>query len=174
MTQDDIVILTLFYFLALVTIGAVLERSNFVNKNPPKGIFGPLVGIIVMLAIVSPPFIATLLLGEYPPRRDNLEELQALLSSRSLIVICIWAALILYRFRGTNPLFYGLAEVFFGVTAILVSISSSSPEIVGKLVALSGGIYIIVRGLDNIDEGLPARFRPFWDFVFRQRQHYKR
>ena len=34
------------------------------------------------------------------------------------------------------------------------------------LLALMGGVYIVVRGLDNIDHGLPLRWRWAWRHVF--------
>jgi hypothetical protein len=34
------------------------------------------------------------------------------------------------------------------------------------MLALMGGVYIVVRGLDNIDQGLPERWRPAWRRVF--------
>ena len=34
------------------------------------------------------------------------------------------------------------------------------------VLALMGGVYLVVRGLDNIDHGLPERWRPAWRRVF--------
>jgi hypothetical protein len=57
-------------------------------------------------------------------------------------------------------------ELGFGIFAIVAVINSSSHEIVGRLVGLFGGIYVIVRGLDNIDKEVPARIRTIWAVVF--------
>ena len=35
-----------------------------------------------------------------------------------------------------------------------------------KLIGVMAGIYIIVRGLDNVDRGLPLSWRPHWDRAF--------
>jgi len=38
-----------------------------------------------------------------------------------------------------------------------------------KAVGILGGIYILVRGMDNIDKDLPQKWRRVWDCVFPKR-----
>ena len=35
-----------------------------------------------------------------------------------------------------------------------------------ELISIIGALYIIVRGLDHIDKGLPIQFRDKWDWWF--------
>jgi hypothetical protein len=46
-----------------------------------------------------------------------------------------------------------------GLSALEIALANS--------VGLLAGIYVLVRGLDNVDRGLPERWRPVWDKVFR-------
>jgi hypothetical protein len=75
-------------------------------------------------------------------------------------------ALVFFRFRGSRPFRYGLFEVFVGAIAIWIAIHTSGRSLVETAIPFFGGIYIIVRGLDNIDKGLPERYRSRWDKVF--------
>jgi hypothetical protein len=71
----------------------------------------------------------------------------------------------LYILRSKQRFVYGSIEVIVGIAAISTTIfsQSSSPGL-ALLIAVSSGIYIIVRGLDNIDNGLgnPDQKLPAW------------
>jgi hypothetical protein len=78
----------------------------------------------------------------------------------------LWPAVIitvfvLFCLRGVWPAAYGCVEIFVGVTTI-----SIATQIVGvsppRLLSLASGIYIIIRGLDNVDKGIPNSWRPQW------------
>jgi hypothetical protein len=53
---------------------------------------------------------------------SSLADLQGLLSSKILIVVCVWVALMAYMHRGATPVLYGLAEIGVGTAAIFVAI----------------------------------------------------
>lgn len=76
-------------------------------------------------------------------------------------------SIILYGFRTKYPLYYGLSETVVGATAIWFAIAQIQQEAnqVQRLLATLGGVYIIVRGLDNIDKQVPDRLKPFWYYV---------
>lgn len=81
-------------------------------------------------------------------------------------VLC--AGIILYRLRGTQPFAYGISEFCVAVVAIFVSITATNQGTLAKLLGIMGGIYIMIRGLDNIDKGLTSTstLRAKWDILF--------
>ena len=85
-------------------------------------------------------------------------------------VLWFIVAMALFWIRGSRPVWYGVLEVFIGTTAIFYAIYSQPdgfPEnLTSKLLALASGIYIIVRGLDNIDKGVPERYKFTWKKLF--------
>jgi hypothetical protein len=140
--------------MVAMTAHAVVAQSPFFGEKADR-----IMGAIGSVALAG----AFLLLG-FTLRRQP--DVQSLLSSPMLIVVCVWIAFMFYRIRGTHPQVYGIMEVVLGACAIFTVIYSSSHEIVGRLVALFGGTYIIVRGLDNIDKDVPARLHRIWGMVF--------
>jgi hypothetical protein len=75
-------------------------------------------------------------------------------------------AVILYRLRGRYPFVYGMIEIFVALIATGVAILTPSDVPLNKIVTILGGIYIFVRGLDNVDKGLPDTWRPWWTRCF--------
>lgn len=72
-----------------------------------------------------------------------------------LSVGALIAGFILFSFRYHYLPFYGLVEVIFGcVTALL---QNKIVYDATSLAAIAASIYIVVRGLDNIDKGLQAK-----------------
>jgi hypothetical protein len=93
------------------------------------------------------------------------------------LVGAITAAVFLYGMRFRRRLIYGIVELLFGLIAISLSSFSQGPVFaapdeqppfapLASWVAFAAGVYIIVRGLDNIRLGLPERWRPRWDKIF--------
>lgn len=60
-------------------------------------------------------------------------------------------SLLLYKIKKRQPLLYGTLEILIGISAIWFSITTSqvAANPVQKLITISGGVYIIVRGIDN-------------------------
>ncbi|MBR1217887.1 hypothetical protein JQ557_07795 [Bradyrhizobium sp. U87765 SZCCT0131] len=76
-----------------------------------------------------------------------------------LIIICVLASgLILFVIRSKQPFIYGLAEVHVGAGSALISIFGKqiAAERLLSALAILAGLYIIVRGIDNIDKALPT------------------
>jgi hypothetical protein len=61
---------------------------------------------------------------------------------------------------GSSPV--ALLALWFAVTA-------PNQSLLPRGIGIFSGIYIIVRGLDNIDKGLPLKFRKRWDRCFPKR-----
>jgi hypothetical protein len=77
---------------------------------------------------------------------------------------------LLYWLRFKRRVEYGVIEIFVAIAAIWVAIiSSESPtdDLMARATAIFAGVYIMVRGLDNIEQGLKgerqARWRRFFE-----------
>jgi hypothetical protein len=85
-----------------------------------------------------------------------------------LVIILTIISIFLYGLRSNFPATYGAIEIFVGVTAINTSIVHGFPN--GSIQAVSvisilGGMYIVVRGLDNIDKSIPDEYRVIWNVL---------
>jgi len=96
------------------------------------------------------------------------------------IFLTIIAGLFFYWLRCCLRFWYGVCEIVVAVVVIyltfvppytVVVLEDMSPGrlLMSKGVGILGGIYILVRGLDNLDEDLPAKWRPIWDRIFPTR-----
>jgi hypothetical protein len=72
------------------------------------------------------------------------------------IPIAVLTAWGLYLLRDRVRSAYGLTEVIAGIAAISTSVLSRAGTEAAHLIAVLGGIYIVVRGLDNIEQGMDA------------------
>jgi hypothetical protein len=74
----------------------------------------------------------------------------------------------LFRLRQAHQAVYGLLEVMFGIiTANYAWPNFYQTSSVGSIAALLGSLYVIVRGLDNIDKSLKhPDLRRAWKSVF--------
>jgi hypothetical protein len=65
---------------------------------------------------------------------------------------CIFAACLLYKMRRQTTLLYGGAEILFGVVTLFGTLGAAQTSGMQALdwVKFVGGLYVIVRGLDNI------------------------
>lgn len=88
----------------------------------------------------------------------------------------------LYALRSWNRLIYGILELCFACLTILGTVSihflREAPN--GGLVTwldnlpIAAGVYVFVRGMDNVGEGLKKRnggkAPVFWDWLFPEKQ----
>jgi hypothetical protein len=104
----------------------------------------------------------------------------------SAFALCLLiAAVLFYRLKCRHPLTYGLAEIAFGVASIfyasrgilLFLIQGPGSNALGQtdtVVSLVAGLYIIVRGLSNIEDALfgkptklpTSRMQKLWAQLF--------
>jgi drug/metabolite transporter (DMT)-like permease len=97
------------------------------------------------------------------------------------ITAAVITALILYTLRRRHRFPHGLMELAFSLGMFLLTIYPRSPRHLAleerppwwglllstKAFPLLTGIYVMVRGLDNIDEGLSEKWRGNWNQIFR-------
>jgi hypothetical protein len=94
-----------------------------------------------------------------------------------IVAVAIFASVLLYWMRSRHRFAYGIVELIFGLFVIVISaFSHMAPsdfaqtqrpfEPLPTLGAIAAGVYIIVRGLDNISIALPKRWRRSWEAIF--------
>jgi hypothetical protein len=99
-------------------------------------------------------------------------------------ILTIAVGLAAYWFRCWRQFYYGVVEIVVALVVIIFTFYPQTyivlttdyvPPLWGstlrKIIGASAGIYIMVRGLDNMDRGpwpnwLPPKFRHRWDQVF--------
>ena len=69
------------------------------------------------------------------------------------VPISVIIAILLFKLRQRHRVVYGVIELIAGLVAIINSTKIEISE-VARIVSISGGIYIIVRALDNIGQGI--------------------
>jgi hypothetical protein len=99
------------------------------------------------------------------------------------IVVAVVAGVLFFRLRGTHPLPYGIIEVGAAIASLsfafyppyeFITTDRVSPigSVVQPYLGILFGIYILVRGLDNIDRGLPVHWRDSWDKWFPKQPNH--
>jgi hypothetical protein len=69
-------------------------------------------------------------------------------------------SVVVYWCRGFIPKLCGLAEISIGVVAI--SYATHTPDPTARMLSLASGMYVIVRGFDNVRQGLAPEPRARW------------
>ena len=97
---------------------------------------------------------------------QNIDKIIETVNIWGTVFLVILSAFFLYFLRGRMRLSYGITEFLFG---IIVSVRTFYPDfdlknlksiIIFQIVA---GLYIMIRGLDNIGKGLKGTFlEPYW------------
>src|ERR1700680_1350556 len=94
------------------------------------------------------------------------------------IFVTVCLGLFFYWLRCRWQLVYGLVELVVALAVIILTfypqthylLQGAGPPWLGwflsKSVGISAGIYVMVRGLDNIHNGLPPKWRCKWDRIF--------
>jgi hypothetical protein len=95
------------------------------------------------------------------------------------IVLTVLAGAMFYGLRCRSRFWYGVLEVVTSIVVIFVSWVPQKSYLlahqgtgflnseIGTIIGIVGGIYILVRGLDNIGSDLPVRWQVLWDQIFR-------
>src|SRR5262249_5937443 len=130
--------------------GAQIGREDL-RKDPIVG--GAEFLAIVAICIGITLFYTSAIVIDIEQDRSNV---LWVISQPFFIPIACVAAISFYLARCRAQKIYGLTEISVGIFSIsLASASQASPsDAIGKILAILGGVYIIVRGLDNIDKAL--------------------
>jgi hypothetical protein len=80
----------------------------------------------------------------------NHDNLLSFFSDENQIPLMLAFGIVAFWLRQLSPQYYGLIECFVGGFAIAISMTSKDAVLQSRVLGVVGGIYIIVRGLDNI------------------------
>jgi hypothetical protein len=85
-------------------------------------------------------------------------------------VVFVAFGVILYGARTRFPFWYGIVEVIAGVSGIIYSIiiagvASAPSNVTQLLLSVLGGMYVMVRGLDNMNKAIPEILKPAWRMI---------
>jgi hypothetical protein len=90
------------------------------------------------------------------------------------------AAFVFYSVRCRKPFWYGAAEALVGLAVIYIVLypvetnylllAAGEPGLsevwLSKATGILAGVYVLVRGLDNMSRALPRRWAPWWNRLF--------
>jgi hypothetical protein len=101
-------------------------------------------------------FVLTLVLTAFG--RSWFEKLRQV--PLAAVTACLLAAAAAYWLRSRERLTYAMVEMFLGVLIILSAVSGGVSG--DSLLKAAGGIYVIVRGMDNLGKCLPGSWFGLW------------
>ncbi|MGE4219421.1 MAG: hypothetical protein AB7G39_08240 [Alphaproteobacteria bacterium] len=78
------------------------------------------------------------------------------------LVFFFFVGILLYKFRQRKRLLYGFLEVLASI-ATWAYMMFYQQELDAKLIGLLTGLYLMVRGLDNMRQDLPPIAHNWWD-----------
>jgi hypothetical protein len=116
--------------------------------------------VLYTISLVLSPFSIVIVILEHQ------RLLLLITSSDWFIVPAFIIGLCLYGLRSESPHIYGFIEVVISMVTLWLTIRSAESDLLARSISLLVAVYIMVRGLDNIDKGLPPKYRPIWDRVF--------
>lgn len=73
---------------------------------------------------------------------------------------------LLYDLRKSSLVAYGLLEMFVALFTVGIAFYTPNQPITARLIGWLGGIYIFVRGISNLGEGIPEELRDSWNARF--------
>lgn len=152
-------VITIYFSLGLIFLGLIAQFDKVTGPILfPIGMAG--FGIWVIIFFLGITLYASILVS------NNTVFILRILSNPFSVAPSVLMAFVLFRLRRSKPALYGSIEIMVGVAVIVFSVRTSTTDLIAKIVAILGGVYIIVRGLDNIDRRLPEFFRPVWKKAF--------
>lgn len=76
-------------------------------------------------------------------------------------ITSVFIGVLLSKVRKRFTFYYGVLELAVAIGALWFAIVTPNQDLLPKILGILGGVYIIVRGLDNMGRDLPARC-PKW------------
>ncbi len=84
-----------------------------------------------------------------------------------LVLLALVGGAALFGFRSRRRLAYGIVEICFGLFAVAKQASPTNYDAL-FLIQVAAGLYIIVRGFDNVEKSISGtRIDPVWRRIFR-------
>ena len=133
------------------------------GRKPPKFleqlVLLSMVYFLLLALAVSGLLVASLLIG-YRDVIDNATR------NPLIMPIAFLVATLMYLLKRANSVVYGGVELL--VAAVALSYATQADALLPRLLALASGIYIVVRGLDNMDKGVSSELHKTLRWLFRK------
>ncbi|MBN8676200.1 MAG: hypothetical protein J0L56_18860 [Chitinophagales bacterium] len=157
----------LFQFLNTITVFKTtaledLKKNEKINQyQNRKFIYGLISGIIIT--------VLTILV------KTNFQFLYQTLNIWGTLILVFISGIVFFLFRTNYRMFYGALEFLFGfyVSTRVFTEKGFDYDTIGivEIIQIVGGIYVMVRGLSNIDDGIKGtRLEPKWKKLTRWRK----
>lgn len=165
--KNGIESLNMFQYLSAVKnykkteINDLKNKENITEFQNRKFIYGLACGIFLM--------IITYLI------KENFTSIYNSLNIWGTLLLLFLSGIIFFLFRTNFRLAYGIVEIIFGFyitsrTFIENNFEYSNIDIV-QVIQIIGGIYVMVRGFSNVDDGIKGTlFEPIWNKITRFRK----
>jgi hypothetical protein len=144
-----------------------LNKSKIVDLSDPSSNYNKRLLIVRNFVIGTIIFlISSFLLLNY------IKSFNIILNVFLLIFYSLLIGLIFWNIRQNYRLLYGIIELVVGITAIYIVLNSVDHSLdilnwkIEKIMSFVGGIYILVRGIDNISiTNFGKKVKDFFDFT---------
>ena len=157
----------LFQFLNSISsykstlLGELKKHETIGQYQNRRFVYGLVSGIFITLA--------TILV------KNNFQSIYETLNVWGTLVLLLVTGIIFFLFRTNYRMFYGTLEFLFGfyVSTRVFTEKNFDYNTVGlfELIQIVGGIYVMVRGLSNIDDGIKGTgLEPKWKKITRFRK----
>jgi hypothetical protein len=151
-------------WISLIVIATDEEESRSWFVTGAKVVAYSISGIVGLT--LAGLFYASLAMAAYSKLAKLIELFEKPLNPL-YFVPSLMGAVLFYYLRGRTPRAYGVFETLVGAMTIWIALVAPATQGLTRIIGILGGIYIVVRGLDNFDKGLTlGELRTRWDRVF--------
>lgn len=166
-------IIVICYEFLIGTVSWIASQNFYNNRTVEKWVTRAaeviLVSVILSVAFIVVIFGILIALNVYKILWPNILAAGATVPALILItIICLVGAFAVYRFRYKYRVLYGATEIVFGILSVCYStfslfISQNMQVEIGQssgskyfqiTISFLAGVYVIVRGLNNVEDGL--------------------
>jgi hypothetical protein len=154
-------------FITMIAVG-IYQLLGHKNEKTEYRIIGHLSAILSgLMSFIAIGLAASL----------SQEVLLKVLSWPWLILPAMVTGPLLYKLRCRFPWVYGAVEVLISWELIALAIGLPAPSapdngttLLAKSTGIITGLYITVRGLDNMNKDVPEVFRRLWDRILNSKR----
>lgn len=143
------------------SLGELKKHETIVQYQNRRFIYGLVSVILITLSIIIV--------------KNNFQSIYETLNVWGTLVLLFVTGIIFFLFRTKYRMFYGTLEFVFGfyVSTRVFTEKNFDYTTIGivEIIQIVGGIYVMVRGLSNVDDGIKGtRLEPRWKKITRYRK----
>ncbi|TAY18624.1 hypothetical protein ELH91_18435 [Rhizobium leguminosarum] len=133
-----------------------IQDDKFRKREEDLAELSSILSIAIAIFALSSALLAYLGFVLLPSATDVIEWLVHV-SPYLITPLGVVAATILFACRGYLPKLYGTLEILVGIATVNATATSVNLQNVPTLLPFLGGIYVVIRGLDNLAKTLDAK-----------------